>query len=117
MTVEQPERACPTSRRRWATHFPDQKLVVVWSALQYAHRTVSGLLEAAGALKPNPVDVSTSTCYTRLENCDLPSLHVLVSAEQLASPKLPPEPDLPVPPHLADRVSVNAGDRLPTTPA
>jgi len=106
----------PELSQALATHFPGNALGVLWSALQYAHDAGSGLLEAAGALEPNLADPTLSTCYTRLDHCDPSSLQVYAAGQQTAPP-VSPEPELPVPPHLADRVSVNAGERLPSTPS
>ena len=83
--------------------------------LQCAHDTGAGLLEAASAIEPNAADLSSSACFTNFDNCDQAGLHLYVSGQHVA-PLTPPEPELSVPPHLANRSEPSAGARLPSVP-
>ena len=97
-------------------HFPGDKLTVLWAALQYAHDNGAALLEAAGAIEPNPVDLTASTCFTKLENCDQAGLQIFAASQQVPA-SVPAMPDLPVPAHMAEKVVPKSGARLPTTPS
>lgn len=98
-------------------HFPDEKLTVLWTALQTAHEQGAGLLEAAGAIVPDAVDLRASTCFSRYGNCDPASLLAFSTPAEPPVAQAPPIPELPVPRHMAEHVAPNAGERLPTTPS
>jgi|GEM_PF-3017775 len=70
--------------------FPDTKLEVLWAALLRANELGVGLLEAVGALEPDPSDLMATTCFTKFENCDSASLAHFV--DQLSAPPPPPPP-------------------------
>lgn len=101
-----------------AAEFPDEKLGVLWAALQTAHAQGAGLLEAAGAIVPDPHDLMNTTCFSRYEHCDPAGLQAYV--ERVArdgAPDVPEVPELPVPRHMQNNTAPHAGERLPSTPS
>lgn len=112
--------ATPELAQVLGTVFAADQLAVLWSALQYAHHTGAGLLEAASVIEPNPDDLAASACFTKFDNCDQASLQLhmtMYSSMNKTEPAIPPAPDLPVPRHLEDRATASTGTRLPTTPS
>lgn len=98
--------------------FPEEKLGILWNALQTAHAQNAGLLEAAGAIVPDPLDLMNTTCFGRYDHCDPASLQAY--ADRVAvegAPPAPTEPELPVPRHMQNQVVPHAGERLPSTPS
>ena len=63
------------------THeFPAEKLQILWAALNEAHQSGVGLLEASGVIEPDPTNIAQSLCRTNQTNCDPAGLRLLLAS-------------------------------------